>query len=211
MLKNNLRQLSRTELMLKEEFNFYIEYNQIRNQSIFVRKSQRQKRYDPIYTHSRKYSRKKKIYYCAICQESQKRNYCMWYKSILTKERTNYNESLNDTSSQSKYKDFVVKDILINKQNESSKDTSSTYTTDKDFAVKDTDLYYCEKCNNFQRGNYCFQYENPLIRDKNFKVELVNTIVKQNSYIGSPKDTISTYTTDEDFVVHTDWYCDIVD
>ena len=47
-----------------------------------------------------------------------KRNYCMQCKSILTKERTNNNESLKDTSSQSTYEDFVVKDILINKQND---------------------------------------------------------------------------------------------
>ena len=200
MLKNNLRQLSWTNLMLKEEFNFYIECNLIKDKSIFVYKSQRQKWYDYIYTYNRKYSRKKKIYYCTICQKSQKRNYCMWYKSILTEERTNNNESLKDTQSQSIYKDFVVKDIPINEQNDyirSSKDTSSTYTTDedfvvkdilinkqngslkdttssytnKDFVIKDTDLYYCKKCTNFQKRNYCFQCENPLMRDKDFEIE----------------------------------------
>src|SRR5437868_9598922 len=117
--------------MLKEEFNFYIECNLISNKSIFVRKSQRQKRYDPIYTHNKKYSRKKKIYYCTICQKSQMRNYCMRYKSILTEEKANNNESLKDTQSQSIYEDFAVKDIPINEQNNyigSSKDISSTYT-----------------------------------------------------------------------------------
>src|SRR5437868_14828746 len=126
--------------MLKEEFNFYIECNLISNKSIFVRKSQRQKRYDPIYTHNRKYSRKKKIYYCTICQKAQMRNYCMRCKSILTEEKANNNKSLKDTSSQSTYEDFAVQDILINEQNDyirSSKETSSTYTIDEDFVVKD--------------------------------------------------------------------------
>ena len=149
-------------------------------------------------------------------------------KSILTEERTNNNESLKDIQSQLTYKDFavkdipineqndyigsskdtsstytieedfVVKDIPINKQNESSKDTLSTYTTDKDFAVKDTDLYYCEKCTNFQRGNYCFQCENPLMRDKDFEVEPVNYIVKQNSFV---KDNNNVIFSDEELMM----------
>ena len=47
---------------------------------------------------------------------------------------------MKDTQSQSTYEDFAVKDIPINEQNDyirSSKETSSTYTIDKDFVVKD--------------------------------------------------------------------------
>ena len=146
-LKNNLKSLSRSGFITEDQYNFHIEYYK---DFIYVRRSLRKLRYDPIYNFSqrkKKVSEKNKYRQELIVQkqdflELQNKELnddddlpCEEIALQLALEREQEKQSLKrDSESESLY-------------TKSSISSQSSYITDKGFVVKDNSFRYIVKQN----------------------------------------------------------------
>jgi hypothetical protein len=124
-LKNNLQKLSHSGYLTEDQYNFNIEYTTQSNQSIWVRRSLRLKKHEPIYVCT---NRKNKTYYCDKCNTIKNIKYCRRCHMKLQEDKpvNNINdinisseseqEIVNTQSSYDEMSDgFVVKDELFTK------------------------------------------------------------------------------------------------
>jgi hypothetical protein len=93
--KNNLQKLSPTGFITESSFNFTISCVIINHESVYVRRSNRNKIQKPKYVFKQKYTKKSKLpfYYCEKCNALQR------FKICLACENKLYSPSDFDTSS----------------------------------------------------------------------------------------------------------------